>query len=94
MRQSWNQSRQVMRLPVQLWKYSCAMTRLDIGVIDIGRGLRQGENIFVVEYVESLVLHRAHVEVGHGDDIEDVEIIFASEGLSSQAIDRFSASIA
>jgi hypothetical protein len=23
-RQSWNQSRQVMRLPVQLWKYSCA----------------------------------------------------------------------
>ena len=25
-RQSWNQSRQVMRLPVQLWKYSCAIT--------------------------------------------------------------------
>jgi hypothetical protein len=25
-RQSWNQSRQVMRLPVQLWKYSCATT--------------------------------------------------------------------
>jgi hypothetical protein len=24
-RHSWNQSRQVMRLPVQLWKYSCAM---------------------------------------------------------------------
>ncbi len=24
-RQSWNQSRHVMRLPVQLWKYSCAM---------------------------------------------------------------------
>ena len=27
LRQSWNQSRQVMRLPVQLWKYSCAITR-------------------------------------------------------------------
>jgi hypothetical protein len=25
-RHSWNQSRQVMRLPVQLWKYSCAIT--------------------------------------------------------------------
>src|SRR4029079_17068246 len=25
LRQSWNQSRQVMRLPVQLWKYSGAM---------------------------------------------------------------------
>jgi len=25
-RLSWNQSRQVMRLPVQLWKYSCAIT--------------------------------------------------------------------
>ena len=24
-RHSWNQSRQVMRLPVQLWKYSWAM---------------------------------------------------------------------
>ena len=24
---SWNQSRQVTRLPVQLWKYSCAITR-------------------------------------------------------------------
>ena len=24
--ESWNQSRQVTRLPVQLWKYSCAMT--------------------------------------------------------------------
>ena len=26
-RDSWNQSRQVTRLPVQLWKYSCATTR-------------------------------------------------------------------
>ena len=26
LRHSWNQSRQVMRLPVQLWKYSCAIT--------------------------------------------------------------------
>jgi aminopeptidase N len=25
LRQSWNQSRQVTRLPDQLWKYSCAM---------------------------------------------------------------------
>ena len=24
--ESWNQSRHVTRLPVQLWKYSCAMT--------------------------------------------------------------------
>ena len=26
LRDSWNQSRHVTRLPVQLWKYSCAMT--------------------------------------------------------------------
>ena len=26
LRQSWNQSRQVTRSPVQLWKYSCATT--------------------------------------------------------------------
>ena len=55
--------------------------RLDTGIIDIGSGLRQGEHIFVVEYVEPLVLHRAHVEVRHSDDIEDVEIIFAPERL-------------
>ena len=53
---------------------------LDMGVIGVGRGRGRGEDIFVVEDVEALVLHRAHVEVGHGDDIEDVEIIFAAEG--------------
>ena len=54
---------------------------LDAGVIRVGRGLRRGQHIFVVEDVEALVLHRAHVEVGDGDDVEDVEIIFAAEDL-------------
>ena len=80
-RQSWNQSRQVMRLPVQLWKYSCAMIASietkSLSVAVAGRG----QHVFVVEDVEALVLHRAHVEVGHGDDHEDVEIVFAAERL-------------
>ena len=53
-----------------------------MGVIGVGRGFRYGENVFVVEDVEALVLHRAHGEVGDGDDVEHVEIIFA-------AIDEF-----
>ena len=56
--------------------------RLDMRVIGVGRGRGRGEDIFVVEDVEALVLHRAHVEVGDGDDIEHVEIIFAAEGAS------------
>ena len=53
---------------------------LDAGVIVVGRRLRRGQHIFVVEDVEALVLHCAHVEVGHGDDVEAVEIVFAAEG--------------
>ena len=81
LRQSWNQSRQVMRLPVQLWKYSCAMiasiAAKSASVAVAGRR----QHVFVVEDVEALVLHRAHVEVGDGDDHEDVEIVFAAERL-------------
>ena len=77
MRQSWNQSRQVMRLPVQLWKYSCAMIALDMGIVRIGSGLGLGEHQLVVEDVEALVLHRTHVEMRNGNDIEHVEIIVA-----------------
>ena len=55
--------------------------RLDIGVVRVGGGLRSGEDIFVVEDVQSLVLHRPHVEVGNGDDVEDIQIVFAAEHL-------------
>ena len=47
----------------------------------VGRGRRRGQHVFVVEDVEALVLHRAHVEVGHRDDHEHVEIVFAAERL-------------
>ena len=50
---------------------------LDARVIVVGRRLRRSEDVFVVEDVEALVLHRAHIEIGHGDDVEHVEIIFA-----------------
>ena len=57
------------------------MTRLDAGEVGVGGGVGIGEHVLVVEDVEALVLHRAHVEVGHGDDHEDVEVVFAAEGL-------------
>jgi hypothetical protein len=46
---------------------------------EIGGGLRTGQHVFVVEDVEALVLHGAHVEVGHGHDVEHVEVVFAAE---------------
>ena len=55
--------------------------RLDIGVVAVGRRLRVRENVLVVEDVEPLVLHGAHVEVRNRDDHEDVEVVLAPEPL-------------
>ncbi len=55
--------------------------RLDRRIIGIRRRVGPRENIFVVEDVEALVLHRAHVEGAHRHDHEDVEIVFAAEAL-------------
>ncbi len=35
----------------------------------------------VVENIEALILHRAHVEIRHGDNVEHVEIVLAAEAL-------------
>ena len=53
--------------------------RLDIGEVGIRGGLFVGKHVLVVEDVEALVLHRPHVEVGNGDDVEDIEVIFEAE---------------
>ena len=52
--------------------------RLDPGIIVIGGRVRQGQNIFGVEDIQPLVLHRAHVEIIDRHDIEDIQIIFAA----------------
>ena len=54
--------------------------RLDTLVIAIRRGFGRGQNKLVVENIEALVFHRAHVEIGDGDNVENVEIIFAAVG--------------
>ena len=53
----------------------------DMRVVLVGAGLRVDQHVFVVEDVEALVLHRPHVEVGYGDDVEDIEIVFEAEAL-------------
>ena len=55
--------------------------RLDAGIVGVGRGVGTRQHVFVVEDVEALVLHRPHVEVGDGDDHENIEIVFAAEAL-------------
>ena len=78
MRLSWNQSRQVTRLPVQLWKYSCAMTVSIAAKSRSVAGIGAGEHVRRVEDVEPLVLHRPHVEVVDRDDHEGVEVVLES----------------
>ncbi len=51
---------------------------LDQVIVAIGRGLGRGEDILGVEDVQPLVLHRAHVEVVHRDDVEHLEMILAA----------------
>ena len=50
----------------------------DAGVVVVGCALGAREQDLVVEDVEPLVLHRAEIEGGDGDDHEDVEIVFAA----------------
>src|SRR3546814_8326959 len=48
----------------------------DAVIVDVGRGFRVRQYVARIEDVEALILHRAEVEVGNGDDIEHVQIIF------------------
>ena len=50
-------------------------------VIGVGGGIRVGEDVARVEDVEALVLHRAEIEIGDGDDVEHGEVIFPAEHL-------------
>ena len=50
----------------------------DIVEVGVGRGVLVRQHIGGVEDVEALVLHRAHVEVADGDDVELVEVVLAA----------------
>ena len=50
----------------------------DIVEVGVGRGLLVGQHIGRVEDVEALVLHRPHVEVADGNDVELVQVILAA----------------
>ena len=55
--------------------------RLDMPVFVVGGGVRRGQQVLGVEDVEALVLHRAHVEIVGGHDMEHVQIVVAAIGL-------------
>ena len=52
--------------------------RLDAFIIQIGRGFGGGEHQLGVENVQPLVLHRAHIEIIDGDNVENVQVIGAA----------------
>ncbi len=53
--------------------------RLDAFKIVVGGGFGRRQYVFVIENVETLILHCTHVEIGDRDDHENVEIVFAAE---------------
>ena len=52
---------------------------VDVEVIDVGRGVGARQHVLGVEDVETLVLHRAGVEVADGHDAVLVEIELQTE---------------
>ena len=65
----------VARPVVEIFMRDHAFDPFEIG---IGRGFGAGQNKPGVENVQSLVLHRSGVEVIDGDDVENVQIVFAA----------------
>ncbi len=66
--------------------------RFDGAVVIVGRGVGIGEHQPAVEDVETLVLHRPHVEVVGAKDHEGVEVVFPAEALlvpAERALQRF-----
>ncbi len=53
----------------------------DALVVGIGGRLGARQHVFGVEDVQPLVLHRPHVEIRHGGDVEHVEVVFQAEHL-------------
>ena len=62
----------------------------DARVVGVGGGFGTGEYVFGVEDVEALVFHRAHVEVGYGDDHVAVEVEFQAKAffVPAQGVDE------
>ncbi len=54
---------------------------LDKGIVLIRCGFRAGQNIFGVEDVQPLILHRAHVEIIDRHDVKQIKVIFAAINL-------------
>ena len=54
---------------------------LDAFIVQVRRRLRVGQQQGRVEDVEALVLHGSEVEVAHGDDHEEVQVVLAAKGL-------------
>ena len=52
---------------------------LDPLIVDVGGGLGVGQQQGGVEYVQPLVFHGPEIEVAHGDDHEQVQVVFAAE---------------
>ena len=52
---------------------------LDRTVVHVRRRLRSRQHQPAVEDVQRLVFHRAHVEVVHGDDVEQVQVVLQAE---------------
>ena len=55
--------------------------RLDVAIFIVRGRVRVGQQALRIEDVESLVLHRAHVEIVGGNDVEHVKVVIAAKRL-------------
>jgi len=51
----------------------------DSGIFIVGSRIGPGENELVIENVEALILHCAHIEIADRDNDENVQVIFEPE---------------
>ena len=47
--------------------------------VSIGRGTAVGQHELGVENIQTFVFHRAHIEIAHGNDHENIQVVFQAE---------------
>ena len=56
-----------------------ADNRFNAFKVGIGRGTAVGQHKLGIENIQTFVFHRAHIEIAHGNDHENIQVIFQTE---------------
>ena len=56
-----------------------ADNRFNAFKVGIGRGTAVGQHELGIENIQTFVFHRAHIEIAHGNDHENIQVVFQTE---------------